>query len=330
MLLRIVLILAVLLGLSGFALVRMTRLVDRGWKGPLGPLNEVETELSQKLAERVQFLSSTLGQHNAAKAGSLERATSYLVEELTHMDYEPQLESFSVRATQVSNVIVEITGVGSSTRTILVGAHYDSYLRSPSANSSCSGAAALLELLRLRAGAPLPCTLRVVFFANGEYPFTGTDGMGAAHHAREARARGDDLVVVICLDSVGAYSADPNSQRFPFPLNVVYPDTGDFLAAWCEPSARDTMLRFVDAWSAQARFPLEAGAMPAWFPGMTAGDQRPFAEAGFPALLLTDTGKLRYPLLRTAGDQPNRLDYARLARVVAGLEGTLRALAENR
>ena len=61
---------------------------------------------------------------------------------------------------------------------------------------------------------------------------------------------------------------------------------------------------------------------------MPDGDQRPFASEGYPALLLTDTGGLRFAHMRSAGDQPNRLDYPRLARIVMGLEQTLVQLAQ--
>ncbi len=44
---------------------------------------------------------------------------------------------------------------------------------------------------------------------------------------------------------------------------------------------------------------------------------------GFPALMISDTRASRCPHYRTAWDTPDKLDYARMARVVAGLEGVI-------
>jgi hypothetical protein len=54
-----------------------------------------------------------------------------------------------------------------------------------------------------------------------------------------------------------------------------------------------------------------------------------FRREGYPALMVTDTALYRYPHYHTMQDTPDKVDYERLARVVTGLHGMLRELAQG-
>jgi hypothetical protein len=43
--------------------------------------------------------------------------------------------------------------------------------------------------------------------------------------------------------------------------------------------------------------------------------------------MVTDTALFRYPYYHTSADTPDKVDYERMARVVAGLEGVVADLA---
>ena len=53
-------------------------------------------------------------------------------------------------------------------------------------------------------------------------------------------------------------------------------------------------------------------------------------DAGYAALMVTDTAPYRYPHYHTRADTPDKVDYDRLARVVQGLEQVVRELALQR
>jgi Zn-dependent M28 family amino/carboxypeptidase len=63
-------------------------------------------------------------------------------------------------------------------------------------------------------------------------------------------------------------------------------------------------------------------------PGVGWSDHWAFWQEGYPALMVTDTAPFRYPHYHTAADTPDKIDYERLARVVAGLERSIRKLVE--
>ena len=68
-------------------------------------------------------------------------------------------------------------------------------------------------------------------------------------------------------------------------------------------------------------------AAPEWIRGVGWSDHASFWQAGYPAIMITDTALFRYPHYHAATDTPERLDYPSLARVTLGLAEVVAALA---
>lgn len=60
---------------------------------------------------------------------------------------------------------------------------------------------------------------------------------------------------------------------------------------------------------------------------MTLLDHTSYNRHGYSALMITDTAFLRYPYYHTAQDNPDKLDYASMARVVDGLAKVIEGMA---
>jgi hypothetical protein len=58
-------------------------------------------------------------------------------------------------------------------------------------------------------------------------------------------------------------------------------------------------------------------------------DHWSFWQAGYPAIMVTDTAFYRYPHYHAATDTPEKLDYTGLARVTGGLVDVITALAAD-
>jgi hypothetical protein len=58
-------------------------------------------------------------------------------------------------------------------------------------------------------------------------------------------------------------------------------------------------------------------------------DHWSFWKENIPAVMVTDTALYRYPHFHTHTDTPEKIDYAGLARVVAGIERVAADVAEN-
>jgi len=87
--------------------------------------------------------------------------------------------------------------------------------------------------------------------------------------------------------------------------------------------------RSVESFRRQVSFPSEGGALPGALPGIGWSDHWAFWQVGYPALMVTDTAPFRYPYYHTGQDSPDKLDYDRMARVVAGLDKVLQELVNQ-
>jgi len=144
--------------------------------------------------------------------------------------------------------------------------------------------------------------------------------MGSRRYALRARERNERIAAMFSLETIGWYSEQPGSQRYPFPLSFFYPSTGNFLAFVSNLGSRALLHESLASFRRQAKFPSEGVAAPALIPGVDWSDHASFWEQGYPALMLTDTAPYRYPHYHSAADTPDKVDYERLARVVSGLE----------
>jgi Zn-dependent M28 family amino/carboxypeptidase len=200
---------------------------------------------------------------------------------------------------------------------------------SPGANDNASGAAAVLALARRFADRPQARTIRFVLFVNEEPPLFWTDQMGSLVYAREAKQRGDDIVAMLSLETMGCFLDEPGSQRYPPPFGMFYPDEGNFIAFVGMSSSGPLVERAVGAFRGACRFPSEGAALPSLVPRVGSSDHWSFWKQGYPALMVTDTAPYRYRHYHKPTDTPDKLDYERLARVVEGLDAVIRVIASD-
>jgi hypothetical protein len=316
--------LAVPLAAAALFVWYMVAVPGRSWSGPLPALNEGDRLLAERLRAHVRAIASK-PRHVWAPA-ELEAAAIYVEDELRAAGHAVQREEFTARGVAVRNVVAELRGARAPDELVVVGAHYDSVAGAPGANDNGSGVAAVLELARAARAWASARSWRFVLFVNEEPPFFRTAAMGSDVHARGARLRGERIVAMYSLETIGYYTDAPGSQRYPLPLGAFYPDRGDFLAFVANLGSRALLHRTIGAFRAAAQFPSEGVAAPAWIAGVDWSDQWAFWRAGYPAVMITDTAPFRYPYYHTREDTPDKVDYERLARVVRGLERTLRAL----
>jgi hypothetical protein len=307
------------LGLIGWWF--MIRMPGESWKGPLPSLTEKEKILSEELRQLVAHGVAAMGERNVFQGyEALERTARFIESTLTDMGYQVNIQTYEVLGKRCENLEVEVHGSDRSEEIILVGAHYDSVSGSPGANDNGSGYAAALALARMFYGKPLDTTLRFVFFVNEEPPFFQTEQMGSLVYARRCRERGEQVKAMLALETMGYYSDQKGSQAYPPPLGLIYPSTGNFIAFVGNVRSMALVRNAVGLFRKHAAFPSEGGALPGILPGVSWSDHWSFWKAGYPGVMVTDTAPFRYPHYHRPSDTPDRLDYERLARVVAGLE----------
>jgi len=272
--------------------------------------------------------------HNTDFPEELEKSAGIIEEILASLGYTPQAQKFVAAGVEVRNieVVIEPESAGAAAledvSTLVIGAHYDSAGDAPGANDNGSGVAALLELARLmKSHAMIKTRLRIVFFVNEEPPHFQTDTMGSFVYARSLAATGEKVRAMLCLETLGAYSDKPGSQKYPLPLSFLLPNTANFIAVvgtlGVRSLAAEVTLRFRES----VAFPSIGGVAPGVIPGITWSDHWSFGKFGIAAVMITDTALFRYDHYHLPTDTPDKIDYERLARVTAGLAGVVRGMA---
>ncbi len=206
---------------------------------------------------------------------------------------------------------------GSVEPAFLLVAHYDTVTDSPGADDNGSAVAVALEVGRL-------CPHIALLFPDLEE----VGLLGARHFVAQNRWTQTPAVV---LESVGYFSEQPDSQKFPPVLPLAFPEVyrqlkdrdfrGDFLTLLNLPTDRLYAQRLEQLLGA-AGIRLEVPTQLLTAPGGEAlkdfgrSDHLAFWEAGRPCLMLTDSANFRNPHYHQPSDTAETLNFSKMTQLV--------------
>ncbi|HEY9623318.1 MAG TPA: M28 family peptidase [Crinalium sp.] len=200
---------------------------------------------------------------------------------------------------------------------LLIGAHFDTVLGSPGADDNATGVAVLLELARAFATQPLRYPVRFVAFDLEEYGL-----QGSRQYAAYLQQQRQPLRLMLSLEMLGYCDRTPHSQQYPSGLKYFYPDRGDFIALIGNLKTIPDLVRLSRTIRKAGRTPCEwlpAGRKGLLVPDTRRSDHAPFWDAGYRAIMVTDTANLRNPHYHQASDRLETLDLDFLTGVCQGL-----------
>lgn len=296
--------------------------------GSREPAGEVEA----KLREYVSVLSEQLGERSVARPGAV-RAAELFIESTAgpnNIGYGVRRREFDVEGRVYANLEAVLPGLQLAEEVVVVGAHYDTAEGSPGADDNASGIAALLVLAERFAHTRQQRTIRWVAFCNEEPPWFQTPDMGSARYAAELKREGVKVVAMLALESLGYFSDEPGSQKYPEPLAKLYPDVGNFLGVVGNLENRKLVDFACERLRETGLLPVEKGAFPEMLPGVGWSDHWAFWQEGFPAVMLTDTAPYRNPHYHRATDRADTIDFGRFGKAVDAIEALVAALANER
>ena len=296
---------------------------------PLPEPTPAERKLETRLREHVTKLASEIGARHVYLPAALEKTARYIERTFREAGLEPLRETFEADEAPVSNIVVTIEGATVPDEIVVVGAHYDSVPGCPAANDNGSGVAALLEIARHFRERRPGCTLRLIAFVNEEPPWFQTLEMGSLVHARAAKKRGDNIVAMISLETIGYFTDDRKTQEYPAPLSMFYPDTGNFIGFVGNLGSRALVSSCAESFRSHTTFPAEVATLPGWMPGVGWSDHWAFWQVGYRAVMVTDTAPFRYPHYHESTDTPDKLVYDRMALVVSALASLVEDLVRR-
>ncbi len=252
---------------------------------------------------------------------ALDAAAAYIGRSFRGDGLRVREDLFQVDGQTFRNVMGTHPGVKTPEEQVLVAAHYDTKAGTPGADDNASAVAAMLEAARSLAGQRHERTLRFVAFTLEEYGYGGS-----RRFVREAKRTGQSILGVLDLEMVG-FTAP--TQRLPPGIRAR--STGDFIGVVGNRKSRRLVETFVKASrEAVPELPVETMIV-AWngrlLPIVRLSDHAPFWDAGYPAVMVTDTAFLRNPHYHQASDTLDTLDLPFLARVTRAIAATAARLA---
>lgn len=218
------------------------------------------------------------------------------------------------------NLILRLAGRRNDLPPLLVAAHYDGPLHSIGADDNASGLAALLELARRWAADPPHRPIWIVAFDHEEWGCLGSKALAA-----DLRRRGQPLELMVSLEMLAFTGAE---QRYPLPaLRWLYGRRGDFIAVIGNLRSLPRLPGLSHRLGRHVRTKILAVPLRGrLLPDVRRSDHSPFWDAGYRAVMITDTSFLRNPHYHRMSDTVATLNLDFFSRVTEGLARALAAV----
>jgi Zn-dependent M28 family amino/carboxypeptidase len=266
--------------------------------------------LAAIVGERSPFSSQ---RHLTAVEGFIEK-------ELETYGLIVESDYFSYRGKNFRNIVGRLSPHRGGSMVIL-GAHFDSVRGTPGADDNASGVAVLLEAARQLARVSVGS--QVLFCA---FNLEELNMIGSGYFAKKLKSAGAKVAAMISLEMVGYTDSRPGSQKYPLGLKAFYPDRGNFIGVIGNWRSASLLRRFARQMRQVRGLSVETLSVPGnggLIPAVRLSDHSPFWDAGYPALMVTDTSFFRNPNYHGSTDTLETLNFDFMAKVC---EGVIRAV----
>jgi Zn-dependent M28 family amino/carboxypeptidase len=281
-----------------------------------------------------QHVSRIAAGPRPAESAALADAQRYVSEQLRDAGWQVAENRFQA----MTDLHVSLSGInliasaadhpwGTRPRFCL-GAHLDARDESPGADDNASAVAALLEIARLlpaRWPVAPQFDLELVVFDLEEFGM-----LGGAERARQCRTEAIDLRGMVALEMLGYAVDTPQSQALPRSLVGKYPSVGNWIAVIGNQNSERLIACFREGLKTVEGLPVETLEVPEngnLLQATRLSDHSPFWDAGYPALMITDTAFLRNPHYHMPTDTIDTLNFEFLTQVTQGcLEAVVQIL----
>jgi Zn-dependent M28 family amino/carboxypeptidase len=146
--------------------------------------------------------------------------------------------------------------------------------------------------------------------------------IGSTHLAKKLKNAGAKISAMISLEMVGFTDRRPGSQKYPPGLSWFYPEQGDFIGVvgnWRSYSLLKKFTRLMRQTAGLRVESLTVFGNGSLIPAVRLSDHSPFWDAGYPALLVTDTSFFRNPHYHRPSDTIQTLDLDFMVKVCEGV-----------
>jgi Zn-dependent M28 family amino/carboxypeptidase len=246
----------------------------------------------------------------------LATVENFIEKQLASYGLRVESDYFSYRGANFRNIVGRLSAQRGASL-IILGAHFDSVPGTPGADDNASGVAVLLEAARLLSRARLRSEVLFCTFNLEELNM-----IGSSHFAKKLKSAGTKVDGMVSLEMVGYTDSRSGSQKYPIGLSAFYPDRGDFIGVIGNWNSALLLRRFARQMRQVRGLPVETLSVPGnggLIPAVRLSDHSPFWDAGYPALMVTDTSFFRNPHYHRATDTLETLNLDFMAKICEGV-----------
>ena len=228
-------------------------------------------------------------------------------------------QQYEVNGATYQNIIGSI-GPETASR-LIVGAHYDVCGEQAGADDNASAVAGLLEIARLIQVQQPELKQRIDFvgYTLEEPPYFGSKHMGSAVHAKSLNDNNIDVKGMICLEMIGYFSEEENSQDYPIGfLKWFYPNKGNFIAVIGKLGQGQVVRQVKKSMKQVADIDVRSINAPRSLVGIDFSDHRNYWKYDYPAVMINNTAFYRNKNYHETSDTIGTLDFDKMTEVVRG------------
>jgi len=270
-----------------------------------------------RMRNDVSYLTGISPYRNCQNLTSLKVISTYIQNEFNSMGLVSDEQVWTASRNQYRNIIASYNP--EKEKRLIIGAHYDVAFDQPGADDNASGVAGLLEVARLVAANKPEIDYRIDFVAYclEEPPYFEKPEMGSYIHAKSLKENNVEVLGMICFEMIGYFSELDNSQPNPIPhLAVDFPKIGNFILvlgieAYSEFNEKTQQLMLENE-----EIDTLVLSLPANHELANLSDHINYWKFGYPALMITDTAKIRNPHYHESSDTIDTLKFDKMSEVV--------------
>lgn len=282
----------------------------------------------------LQTLQHIVGiRHRNVNIAHLNVTKDAIAQHFTQLGLQTRQHSFTYQTYIAHNIIGRLPGQEDERSTYIIDAHFDGVAVSPGADDNASGIAGVLEAARILSQYNFAHTVKFIGFDLEEAGLVGS----RAYVSQGGMPAYDDVKGVFNFEMIGYYSAQANSQQFPFGFNVLFPNAyaqsaaDSFRGNFITNVANTNSIPIQQAYdSAAARYvpalkvvSVAVAGTGSIAPDLRRSDHASFWDEGYRALMLTDGANFRNPNYHTANDTLGSLNLNFMANVIKATIGAV-------
>jgi hypothetical protein len=277
--------------------------------------------------------------HRIAGFAHLEATKDFIEERFLSNGLQVNRHEFSFEGYSAANIIGRLPGQSQEEVTYIIDAHFDTVSNSPGADDNGSGVVGMLEAMRVLSAHNFAHTIRFIGFDQEEELGVGA---GSWKYVNQAIPPYEQIEGVFNFEMIGYSCNQPNCQTLPVGFSQLFPEfyasvaahdfRGNFIASVANENSSPIRLAFdnyADEFVPELKvLSLSVAGNGHIAPDLRRSDHAFFWDAGYQALMLSDTANFRNPNYHTANDTSGSLDFDFMANVVKATVATVAKLAD--